>query len=68
MSKILKIKLPRGTYWFDINECKAQAKFIEEKEKEYWNYCLSGQRTIDIFGIEGAKRVLEEQRKRDQGE
>lgn len=51
--------------WLDFNEFKAQQTWYEKQEKEYWDYHFSGQRTIDMFGVEGAKRVLEIQHRED---
>lgn len=52
--------------WFDFDEYTRHQKFLEDREKEYWRWILSGKRTLEMFGEEGAKRVLEEQRKRDE--
>lgn len=44
---------------------KREKEWMEQKEKEYWDYHFSYQRTIDMFGVEGAKKVLERQHKDD---
>ena len=45
----------------DFELWQAQTEFMKKKEDEYKEYCLSGQRTIDLFGVEGAKEVLRKQ-------
>lgn len=65
IGKKVELTIDGKKYWFDFDEYKASEEYREQKEKEYWAYHFSGQRTIDMFGIEGAKRVLEEQDKRD---
>ncbi len=52
-------------YWFDFKEYQAHREWLKKKEDEYWEYHFSGQRTIDMFGVEGAKRVLEDQHRRE---
>jgi hypothetical protein len=64
MSEV-KIETSKGNLWLDFDRWKKESEFLEKKEKEYWDYVFSGQRDIDIFGVEGAKRMLEEQDKRD---
>lgn len=51
--------------WYDPEEYRESVEFLKQKEKEYWDWHFSGQRTIDMFGAEGAKRVLETQARRD---
>jgi hypothetical protein len=63
---LIKVNGQELVYYPEV--AKAQAEYIAKKEKEYWEYCLSGQRTLDLFGEEGAKRVLEEQRKREEND
>ena len=62
----MKINIQGKELWFDEDAWKAEKAFQEKLEQEYWKYCFSGQRTIDMFGVEGAKEVLEEQRKREE--
>lgn len=63
---LMKIQIGNNTLWVDVEQWKAQEEFSKEQERQYWNYVFSGQRTLDMFGEEGAKRVLEEQRLRDE--
>lgn len=58
-------KLKESSIIFDFELYQKMAEYDRKKEEEYWKYVLSGQRTIDLFGEEGAKIVLEEQSKRD---
>lgn len=59
------MKVQVGECWYDTDEDKAQREFIKQREKEVWDWHFSGQRTIDLFGIEGAKRILEIQARGD---
>lgn len=62
----MRINVKGQELWLDWEAWKAQDEFMKKKEKEYWDYHFSGQRTLDLFGVEGAKRILEEQDKRDE--
>lgn len=61
----MKIYIEGTNLWYDSEEDLKQREFYQQKEKEYWEYHFSGQRTIDLFGVEGAKLVLEHQARRD---
>lgn len=61
----MKIETPKGVMLLDWERYLAEKAFFEQKEKEYWDYHFSGQRTIDLFGVEGAKRVLARQDRED---
>ncbi len=60
-----KIKIPGTDSWYDHEEYVQQQEFFKQKEKEYWEYHFSGQRTVDTFGIEGARIVLARQSRED---
>lgn len=55
----MKIHIQGTNLWYDSEEALKQREFYQQKEKEYWGWCFSGQRTIDLFGVEGARRILE---------
>lgn len=64
----MEIEVNRQKLWFDFEAYKAEREFTKNLEQELWNYHFSGQRTIDLFGEEEAKIILEEQRKEEHGE
>lgn len=65
--KRVEIEVDGKKLWFDWDEYVAQKEFMEQKEREYWEYVFSGQRTKDLFG-EGAKDILDEQRREEEGD
>lgn len=62
---LMKIKTPSGDLWLDWDRYTREQNWFKQKEKEYWDYHFSGQRTIDMFGEEGAKLVLARQDRED---
>lgn len=63
--KNLKIQTSQGTLTLNWDEYNQQQVWFKKKEEEYWDYHFSGQRTIDLFGVEGAKLVLARQDRED---
>lgn len=61
----MKIEVGGQTYTINFEDFKAQQEFYRQKEKELLDWIFSGQRTIDLFGVEGAKRVLARQGRED---
>jgi len=60
----MKMTLDDGqVIWYDPEKDKEEKAFYDQKERELYHWIFSGQRTIDMFGKEGAKLVLEEQDK-----
>lgn len=63
--KRVEIEVNGQKLWLDWDTFRQEQEFMRKKEEEYWEYHFSGQRTIDMFGVEGAKRVLERQHRDD---
>jgi hypothetical protein len=61
----LELEVNGQKLWLDFEAFKREQEFIKQKENEWWEWRTSGQSTIDMFGAEGAKRVLEDQHRRD---
>lgn len=60
------ISIPIGKEtWINWDDYQKEKIWREEQERKYWEYHFSGQRTIDMFGVEGAKWVLARQDRED---
>lgn len=66
--KETKIDFNGQTLWLDWDRYIVEKNWIDKKEEEYWDYCFSGQRTIDLFGVEGAKEVVARQYREEERE
>lgn len=62
----LEFEINGQKVWIDWDTYQAQKKWLEEQERKYWEYHFSGQRTVDIFGVEGAKEILRLQDEEDE--
>lgn len=64
----MEIEVNGQKLWMDFDAWKKEKEWMEQKEKEYVEYWLSGQRDINIFGEEGVKEILRKQDLEDHGE
>lgn len=61
----MEIEVNGKKFWVDEEMYKAALEFDKQLEEDFFNYIVSGKRTVDMFGKEGAKEVLRKQAKRD---
>lgn len=61
----MEIEVNGEKLWLDFDAYEREKRFMRKKEEELWEYHFSGQRTLDLFGQEGAKAVLARQDRED---